>query len=130
MQKIGFIIISFEFFWKCLSFDNFLAISRIVTSAPASSKLYLITSLFFSSKFSISAINKFHFSTSIVSFSAVRPSFQKLTSSSINALQDKIPSKSMTSQGPTRHWSLLICLCCENLCSTESVLNLLVIINS
>ena len=129
MQKIGFVI-SFQFFWKCLSFDNFLAISRMAASASASSKRYLIISLLFSSKLLISAINKFHFLTSVVSFSIVRPSFQNLISSFINVLQDKIPSKYVTSQGPTRHRSLLICLYCENLCSIESLLNLLVSINS
>ena len=129
MQKIGFIV-SFYFFWKRLSFDNFLVISRMATSAPASSKLYLIILLLFSSKLLISVINKFHFSTSIVSFSVVRPSFQKLISSFINALQDKISSKCTTSQGPTRYRSLLICLYCENPCTVESLLNLLVSINS
>ena len=128
MQKIGFII-SFQFFWKCLSFDNFLAISLMAASASASSKRYLIISLLFSSKLLISAINKFHFSTSIVSFSAVRPSFQKLVFSFINALQDKISSKCMTSHGPTRHWSLLICLFFENIRTIKSLLNILISIN-
>ena len=129
MQKIGFVI-SFQFFWKCFSFDNFSVISPTATSTSASSKLYLIILALVSSKLLISAINKFRFSTSIVSFSAARPCFQKLISSFINALQDKILSKCMTSQGPTRHRLLLICLYCENLCPIESLLNLLVTINS
>ena len=64
--------------WYSDIFDNFLGIyqaSVVPASAPALSKLYSTILLLFSSKLLLSTLNKFCFSPSTVSLSAVRPSF-------------------------------------------------------
>ena len=86
-------------------FDNFLAIYpsiAVATSALTLSKLHSIISRLLSSKLLIRALNKFRFSTSVVSFSVLRPSFQKLICPFINALLDKIPFEFITFQGPLK----------------------------